>query len=67
MVVTHWNSYTPLSESKLHFDDGNVGKSISAVYNLHTNDGGTQIEKVVSQTPSVNIGLNIELELHNYV
>ena len=40
----YWNSYTPLSESKLHFDDGNVGKSISAVYNLHTNDGGTQIE-----------------------
>ena len=39
-----WNLYTPLSENKLHFDDNNVGKSISAVYNLHTNDGGTQVE-----------------------
>ena len=40
----YWNLYTPSSESKSHFDDGNVGKFISAVYNLHTNDGGTQIE-----------------------
>ena len=40
----YWNLYTPLSECKLHSDDQNVGKFISAIYNLHTNDGGTQVE-----------------------
>lgn len=40
----YWNLYTPQSECKLHSDDHNVGKFISAIYNLHTNDGGTLIE-----------------------
>jgi len=40
----YWNLYTPLSECKLHSDDSNVGKCISAIYNLHTNDGGTEVE-----------------------
>lgn len=40
----YWNLYTPQSECKLHSDNHNVGKTISAVYNLHTNDGGTLIE-----------------------
>ena len=40
----YWNLYTPQSECQLHSDDQNVGKFISAIYNLHTNDGGTLIE-----------------------
>ena len=40
----YWNLYTPQSECQLHTDDQNIGKCISAVYNLHTNDGGTLIE-----------------------
>jgi len=40
----YWNIYTPQSVCQEHFDESNVGKFISAVYNLHTNDGGTQVE-----------------------
>ena len=40
----YWNLYTPSSECQFHFDNNNIGRYVSAVYNLHTNDGGTQIE-----------------------
>ena len=40
----YWNFYTPVSEMNFHVDDHNPGRSISAIYNLHTNDGGTVIQ-----------------------
>jgi hypothetical protein len=40
----YWNLYTPQSVCQDHSDEHNVGRFISAIYNLHTNDGGTQVE-----------------------
>ena len=40
----YWNLYTPQSVCQEHMDENHIGRFISAVYNLHTNDGGTQIE-----------------------
>ena len=40
----YWNLYTPQSVCREHTDKQDIGKYISVVYNLHTNDGGTQIE-----------------------
>jgi hypothetical protein len=40
----YWNLYTPQSVCHEHTDDHNIGKSVSAVYSFHTNDGGTQVE-----------------------
>jgi hypothetical protein len=44
----YWNVYTPQSICQFHVDDGNVGKFVSAVYNLHTNDGGTQVGEEIA-------------------
>jgi len=40
----YWNLYTPQSVCQYHTDKQDIGRYVSAVYNLHTNDGGTQIE-----------------------
>ena len=40
----YWNLYTPQSVCQEHFDQQDIGRYISAVYNLHTNDGGTQVQ-----------------------
>lgn len=40
----YWNLLTPQSVCHEHTDDHNIEKYVSAVYNFHTNDGGTQIE-----------------------
>ena len=40
----YWNLYTPQSVCQEHMDQPDIGRYISAVYNLHTNDGGTQVE-----------------------
>ena len=40
----YWNLYSKSSACLYHQDDKSVDKYMSAVYNLHTNDGGTMIE-----------------------
>ena len=40
----YWNLYTPQSVCKDHTDQQDVGRYLSVVYNLHTNDGGTQVQ-----------------------
>ena len=40
----YWNLYTPQSVCQEHTDQQDIGRYISAVYNLHTNDGGTQVQ-----------------------
>ena len=40
----YWNLYTPQSVCQDHTDQQDLGRYISAIYNLHTNDGGTQVQ-----------------------
>lgn len=40
----YWNLYSKSSSCLYHQDDKSIDKYMSAVYNLHTNDGGTMIE-----------------------
>jgi len=40
----YWNLYSPNSVCQPHSDDQNLNKFVSAVYSLHTNDGGTLVE-----------------------
>lgn len=49
----YWNLYTAQSVCREHIDESNIEKCVSAVYNFHTNDGGTQIEdKFISSKES---------------
>jgi len=45
LVRCNWNYYTKNSETNLHRDK-NEKNYISILYNLHTNDGGTEINNV---------------------
>ena len=40
----YWNLYSPNAVCQWHIDMGSVGEYASVVYNLHTNDGGTEFE-----------------------
>lgn len=45
-----WNYYTPEANMHLHQDMKDVGKYISFVYNLNSNDGATEIDQVKYQS-----------------
>jgi hypothetical protein len=40
----YWNFYTPNAGPDWHCDEDTYGHCVSVLYNLHTNDGGTEFE-----------------------
>jgi len=47
----YWNLYSPSAVCAWHTDTSSIGEYASVVYNLHTNDGGTEFEsgKVIAK------------------
>ena len=44
VIRYYWNLYSRSSKCLFHTDESQVGNFVSVVYNLHSNDGGTEFE-----------------------
>ena len=44
IIRIYWNMYVPSSKMKYHFDMPKGNNCVSIIYNLHSNDGGTDFK-----------------------